>query len=146
MKVILLQDIKDVGKKFDVKNVSDGYARNFLFPRNLAKIATKGEIEEMESRKAAWQKQEEETKNKLEALAKSLAGKEFTFYLKTGERGAVFGSVSKDDIKDKLSLSNSDTYINLERPIKTLGEHQIEVNLGKGVKTSVKIIVLPTQP
>jgi len=144
MKVILFQDIKNFGKKFDVKQVKDGFARNFLLPRNLAKIATDKTIKELEVQKAAWQKQGQETKNKLEALAKELSEKEFHFALRIGEKGKVFGSVSKDDIKNKLSMSDVD--INLERPIKKLGEYQVEVSLGRGVKTLIKIIIEPLSP
>jgi len=143
MKVILLQDIKNFGRKFDVKQVKDGYARNFLLPRNLVKVATSEAIKQLEIQKAVWQKQEIETKNKLEALAKELTEKEFHFALKTGDKGEVFGSIDKNDIKNKLSLSDSDININLERPIKKLGTCQVEINLGKGIKTSVRIIIEP---
>jgi len=146
MKVIFLQDVKDFGKKFDVKNVKDGYARNFLLPRNLAKIATSQAIKQLEAQKAAWGKQEIEAKNKLEALAKEISEKELHFTLKTGDKGEIFGSVTREDIKNKLSLSDSDIEINLERPIKKLGSHQVEINLGKGVKTKIKIIIEPFDP
>ncbi len=140
MKVILLEDIKDLGKKFDVKNIKDGYARNFLLPRNLAKIATNKAIKELEAKKAAWQKQEEGEKSKIEALAKNLAEQKFEFSLKTGDKGEVFGSVNKDDIKNKLSLPEVE--VELERPIKKLGLHQVKISLGKGVEAEIKINVI----
>lgn len=151
MKVILLQDVKGLGNKYDIKNAADGYARNFLLPRKLARIATPDVIKELEVQKSIWQKQEEETKDKLEFSAKTLANQEFRFSVKTGDKGEVFGSVSKDDIKrailalisnSQFPISNS-VEVDLKRPIKKLGESQMEINLGKGIKTSIKVIAEP---
>ncbi|TRZ64119.1 MAG: 50S ribosomal protein L9 [Spirochaetia bacterium] len=150
MKVIILKDIKDVGKKFDVKNVSDGYARNFLFPQNLAKIATEETVRNLEAQKAATLKEDEKIKSELIALAKNLESKEFEFKVKTGEKGEVFGSVAKNDIGAQINADTNadlreylkDIEIELERPIKKLGEHRVEVNLGKGIRTSLKIKVI----
>ncbi len=143
MKVILLENIKALGNKYDVKNVKDGYARNFLFPKGLAKIAANIEIKELEAQKAAQQKKEQEAKKQLESLAKELAGREFCFTIKTGEKDEVFGSVTKEDIKKSVSasVSNDNIEVNLEKPIKKLGEHQVEINLGGGIKTNIKINV-----
>jgi len=149
MKIILLQDIKGLARKFDIKEVKDGYARNFLFPKGLAKIATEQAIKELEAQKAAWSKEEEGMKNKLETLAKDLANQEFRFTLKTGKKGEVFGSVAKSDVKTQIYTDvNTDLHrylqnleIDLEKPIKTLGEHSIEVDLGRGVKTTIKVII-----
>ncbi|MFH1346997.1 MAG: 50S ribosomal protein L9 [Spirochaetota bacterium] len=151
MKVIFLKDIKDVGKKFDVKNVSDGYARNFLLPQGLAKIATEEAIKNLEVQKVVAVKEEEEIKNKLIVLAKTLENKEFEFKVKTGEKGEVFGSVAKSDIKTRIYTDmNTDIHgyaennieIELNKPIKKLGEHRVEINLGKGVKANLKINVI----
>ncbi len=141
MKVIFLKDIKGVGKKFDVKNVSDGYARNFLFPQNLAKATTEEVIKNIENQKKAAIKEEEETKNELIVLAKNLENKEFEFKVKTGDKGEVFGSVTKNDIEKSIAVSGG-IEIFLDKPIKKLGEHRVEVNLGKGVRVSLKIKVI----
>lgn len=149
MKIVLLQNIKGLGNKYDIKNVADGYARNFLIPKGLAKIATEKTIKEIEIQKAAWQKQEQEIKNKLEILAKDLANREFKFALKTGKKGEVYGSVTKDDIKTRIYTDvNTDLHgylenieVSLEKPIKTLGEHQVEIDLSRGVKTKIKLII-----
>ena len=154
MRIILLREIKGLGNKFDIKQVKDGYGRNFLLPRGLAKIATERVIKELEAKKTAWQKEEQEIKNKLETLAKELSGQEFKFTLKTGKRGEFFGSVAKSDIKTRIYTdANTDLHeylqnieINLEKPIKKLGEHQVGVDLGKGVKTLIKVIIEPSQP
>jgi len=151
MKVIFLKDVKNVGKKFDVKNVSDGYARNFLFSQGLAKIATEEAIKNLEAQKAAALKEEEKNKSGLIALAKNLESREFEFKVKTGEKGEVFGSVNKEDIKTRIyadmktdihGYSKDNFELELERPIKKLGERRVEINLGKGIKANLKINVI----
>ncbi len=147
MKIIILKDIKDIGKKFDVKNVSDGYARNFLFPQGLAKIATEEAIKNLEAQKAATLKEEEKNKIELTALVKNLESKEFEFKVKTGDKDEVFSSITKNDIAAKIYTDINASLrehieINLERPIKKLGEHRVEVNLGKGIKVNLKVKVI----
>ena len=141
MRVIFLKDVKNVGKKLDVKNVSDGYARNFLLPQGLAKIATEEAVKNLETQKIASVKEDEKIKNELIALAKNLENKEFEFKVKTGEKGEVFGSVTKNDIEKSISVSRSIEAL-LDKPIKKLGEHRVEINLGKGVKVNLKIKVI----
>jgi large subunit ribosomal protein L9 len=148
MKVIILQDIKGIGKKFDIKEIKDGYARNFLIPRGLAKIATDSSIKELETKKSALEKREKELKLKLESLAKKLSEREFVFSLNVGKKGEVFGSITKEDLKTRIDADvNADLHeyiennleIKLEKPIKIIGEHQVEINLGKGIKTTIKL-------
>ena len=154
MKVILLQTIKGLGNKFDVKQVKDGYGRNFLLPRRLAKIATEQVIKELEAKKTAWEKEEQEIKNRLGTLAKELSGQEFKFTLKTGKKGEIFGSVGKNDIKTLIAANIGtnfheylkDIEIDLDKPIKKLGEHQVEIDLGKEMKALIRIIIEPLQP
>lgn len=149
MKVILLQNIKSLGNKYDIKNVSDGYARNFLFPKKLAEIAAEQKIKELIIQKENRGKKEQETKIKLEAIAKDLSNKKFQFTIKTGEKGEVFGSINKDDIKTQIFANTDakthkilkDIEVNLERPIKILGERQVEINLGNGIKMNIIIEV-----
>lgn len=149
MKVILLQDTKGLGRKFDIKNVADGFARNFLIPRGLAKIATEQNIKETEIRKNRIEKEAEEIKNKLESIAKNSANQEFIFSVKTGEKEEVFESVNKEDIKNKLFENYedlkkyNDIEIELKKPLKVIGEHLVEVNFGKGIKNKIKIKILP---
>lgn len=145
MKVILLADVKGLGKKFDVKTVKDGYARNFLIPKRLAKLADKKSLEELEFKKAIWEKEDRELRAKLEGIARFLALRTFRFVLKTGPKDAVFGSVTKDEVKKAvlaaIPADYQDIAVELERPIKTLGEHLVEIDLGKGVKTRIKISI-----
>lgn len=147
MKVILLQNIKGTGKAFEVKDVSDGFARNFLLPRKLAKVANQESISKLEKEKAEWQKADESVKGTLLKKVEIISGKEFSFRVKTGKKDEVFGSVTKEDIKKKLlaeieGLSKDDLDIILEKPIKALGEYDIPAELGRGVNTKIKVKIL----
>lgn len=145
MRVILLADVKGLGKKFDVKTVKDGYARNFLFPRGLAKLADKKSLDELEFKKAVWEKEDKKLKAKLLIIAQALTHHTFRFVLKTGPKDAVFGSVTRDEIQKAVLAEIPDAHkaleVELERPLKTLGEHQVGLDLGKGVKTKVKVLI-----
>ncbi|MEK7168177.1 MAG: 50S ribosomal L9 C-terminal domain-containing protein, partial [Patescibacteria group bacterium] len=94
----------------------------------------------LEAQKAAQEKEEQEAEIELEKIARNLENQEFEFTVKTGEKGEVFGSVGKDDIKTRIGIK--DIKVNLERPIKTLGEHRVEIDLGKGIKAKIKLKVL----
>jgi len=150
MQVILLQDIKGIGKKFDVKEIKDGYARNFLLPNGLAKIADEKSTRELEIKKISHTKREEKIKTLLESVAKNLSEREFIFSLNVGKKGETFGSITKEDIKericskiDELSGREKEIEVKMEKPLKTLGEHHIEVNLGKGIKGLTKVKIEP---
>ncbi|MCX6702682.1 MAG: 50S ribosomal protein L9 [Candidatus Wolfebacteria bacterium] len=147
MKVILLKNIKGTGKAFEIKEVSGGFARNFLLPKNLARIADPESILKLEKEKAAWQKAEESEKETLLKKVEIISGKEFIFRVKTGKKGEVFGSIVKEDIKKKLlaeteGLYKDDLEIMLGKPIKALGGYDIPIELGRGVEAKIKIRVL----
>ncbi len=143
MKVILSQDIRGLGKKYDVKNVSDGYARNFLIPKKLAKLATETAVRDIEEQKKELTCRQDKLKSALEKTAERLSGKEFHFYPEVGEKHEVFSSVGKKDVKnaidDFLTFIPADLKkeisdkikINLLRSIKTLGSHQVKIELGE---------------
>jgi large subunit ribosomal protein L9 len=141
MKVIILEDIKGFAKKYDVKEVKSGYARNFLFPGNLAKTATESVLKELEKQKAEWNKKEEGIKEKLKEIVQKLESENIVFELKAGEKGEVFGSVTKDDILKKISIKDAE--VKLAKPIKSLGEHEVEIDLSKGIKAKIKVLVNP---
>jgi large subunit ribosomal protein L9 len=143
MKVIIIEDIRGFGKKYDVKEVKSGYARNFLFPRNLAKAATEIGLKELEKQKAEWGKKEEGIKEKLKEAARKLESEKIVFELKAGEKNEVFGSVTKDDILKKISIKDAE--VKLAKPIKSLGEHEVEVDLSKGIKAKIKVLVNPAK-
>lgn len=146
MKVVLLQDVKDLGKKEDIVNVSDGYARNFLFPRKWAVEATSGKLNEIADKKNA----EKVRKNKELQAAKELADKlnkvEVTIKTKAGENGKLFGSITSKDIADAIKAQHKyevdKKKLVLSDPIKTAGSYQVEIKVYPEVsaKVSVKII------
>lgn len=153
MKIILLQDIKNLGKKNDIKNVSDGYARNFLLPKKMAQIATKESVRGVEKQKEATERHRDELKDAMEKIAKKLSGREFHFYPEIGENNEVFSSISKKDIKEaverELDFLREDLKssifgkikINLTKSLKELGIHEIKINLGGNIEFSINAVL-----
>jgi large subunit ribosomal protein L9 len=143
MKIILLQQVKGVGKKFEVKEVSDGYAKNVLIPKGLAKIATPQEIQKLNEQKATWEKNAAEQKARFLQIKEDLRTKELSFPVKTGSKDEVFGSVGADVIKVALREQGIGVEkINLPKPLKALGRFEVEVILGMGVSAKVAVILL----
>lgn len=145
MKVILLQNIKGFGQIGDVKNVSDGYARNFLLPRKMAKSASGGSMKEVESLKAKRIIMiETKKKNALEAVEK-LKDLVIEFTRKATKTGKLFAGIGKDDlvkeIKKVSGVQLQEEMIGHEEPIKHIGEHLVDLNLSPDVKTQIKILV-----
>lgn len=146
MKVILKEDVRGVGHKYDVKDVSDGYARNFLFPRALAEPATPEAVKKLATLRARKEEDENTLKAHLERLARDMSDKHVEFELKVGEDGSVYGSVTKEKIQQAIRehFSKHDRVdILLEHPIKQIGEHMVSVDLKKGIEAKLKIIVRP---
>ena len=143
MKVVLLADVRGLGKKNEIKNVSDGYAMNFLFPQKLAKKADAGAVSEV----ATIEKNEKETEERLKKLAREISGKNLQFSLKTGEHGAVFGSVGKEDIlkslRDAGLVTKDRVEIKIPKPLKELGTHEVEVHFRKGITAKLKVTLQP---
>ena len=136
MKVILLRDIKNIGKKNDVKEVSDGYARNFLFPKNLAQPATPESL----AKRASQIAQTEEEFQKLKKLAAKLQNEVLEFKIKTGPKGEVFGVVGKEDIENEL-MKKGYGRVNAElyKSIKKIGDVEVIISLGAGIKVKIRI-------
>ena len=133
MKIILLQDIKSLGRRGDIKNVSDGYARNFLLPRNLVKLATAAAIQEMEKQRAKLTEQLEGLKTELENIEKTTAAEPLTFQIKVGEKGEIFGVVGAREVQEKLlekfpKLQSAGLEIKADH-IKELGKQEIKIKL-----------------
>jgi large subunit ribosomal protein L9 len=146
MKVILKEDVRGVGHKYDIKEVSDGYARNFLFPRGLAEPATNEAVKKLTTLKAVKEEDEKKLKSHLERLALNMADKHVEFELKVGEDGSVFGSVTKEMIARAIRehFSKHDRIdVVLEHPLKKIGEHTVSVDLKKGIEAKLKVIVRP---
>ncbi len=138
MKVILLADVKGVGRKNEIKDVADGYARNFIIARKLGVAADqKG----MGVKNEADAKEQAEI-SRLTALAAKIAAMKLEFAIKTGEHKEVFGSVSRRDVEQAIRAGGvKEGEIILEHPIKSTGEHVVEVSFGKGVKGKAKVVV-----
>ncbi len=144
MKVILLQDVENIGKKYEIKEVKDGYARNFLIPQSLAKLATKPNLKWLESQKEVMEKEVEEDLKKSQEVASQIDGIEVNIAMKVGEEGQLFESVNNAKISEKLKEMGFDikkSQINLKEPIKELGEFPIAINLDHNLEAEIKLII-----
>jgi len=143
MKIILLEDVKKLGKKGDVVNVSDGYARNMLIPKNLGVEATAGNMNSLKLKKAHEEKAAAENLAAAEELGKKLDGSRVKILIKAGDNGKVFGSVSAkeiaDAVKDQKGIEVDRKKIVMDGAIKTLGETQVKIKLHP--KVSANLIV-----
>lgn len=144
MKVILIQDVEDLGKKYEIKEVKDGYARNFLLPQKLAKPATKQALKWLEDQKANIEKEAEEDLKKAQELASNIDGLEVNIQIKVGEEGQLFESINNQKIAEKLKEMGFEvkkSQIKLENPIKELGEFSVKVNLDHNLEVEITVIV-----
>ena len=145
MKVILQQDVKGQGKKGQLVEVSDGYARNFLLPKKLAVAATAENINTMKQQEKARKAQEAAEKAEAEALAKQLEGVMVKIPAKAGEGGRLFGAVTAKEISEALSaqhgLNIAKTKLVLDEPIKACGGYQVKAKLGYGIIGTVNVMV-----
>ena len=145
MKVILSADIKGVGKKDEIINANDGYARNFLFPKNLAVEANNQNLAKLKAKKDSQNFKKAEEKATAEKIAKKL--KEITLILKVkaGENGKVFGGITGKEIDENLNKEYNilidKKKIHLEETIKTLGRFSVEIKLYENIVTKLSIVV-----
>ncbi|MGB9840472.1 50S ribosomal protein L9 [Thermovenabulum sp.] len=146
MKVILIQDVKNLGKKGDVVNVADGYARNFLFPKNLAIEASSGNIAKLEQEKKAVENKKEREKREALELAKKIENYTLTLKVKAGEQGKLYGSINTKDIaeglKEQLKIDIDKRKIVLQEVIKTLGVYEARAKIHPEVEAKFKINVI----
>lgn len=145
MKIILLQDVRSIGKKYDVKEVSDGYARNFLLANKLAEPATAAALERIEKMKASAEHEDKELIKRLHEIAKQINETGLQFEIEADKQGSVFGSVNKEAIAKALRehgiVRNERVEITLDHPIKKIGEYTVPVDLKKGITAKLKIVV-----
>ena len=145
MKVILMQDVKSLGKKGDIVKVSDGYARNMILPKKLGVEATPKNLNDLKLQKANEEKVAQENLEAAQAFAKDLEDKEVIVKLKVGEGGKIFGSVSTKEIseaaKEQLNLDIDKRKLQLPSPIKALGVTQVPVKLHPQVTGTLKVFV-----
>lgn len=143
MRVLLLRDVKGLGKKFDIKSVKDGYALNFLLPQKIAAIADKQAI----AKKSAAESKLKNDAENYKKFSEKLSGEILNFTVKTGGKGEVFEPVDKSRVKSALEkLGYQDFEVVLPRSIKKPGEYAVEITFPLGIKNSVKIRLQPKQP
>jgi large subunit ribosomal protein L9 len=146
MDVILLKDVDKVGLRGDVVSVARGYARNFLFPRQLAEEATKARVTELEKRDAQRARHEAKTADEAQAIAAKLAATELRFEVKAGPTGSLFGSVTPTDIADEL-WSRAKVRIDRRKigidTIKRIGRYTVPIDVFQDVRVEVRAVVVP---
>ncbi len=147
MKVVLLKDVKSIGKRDDIVTVSDGYARNFLFPQKLAAEATPGALKEIQRKRAAQDAREAEQLAEAKNKAAALKNKVITLEVKCGSQGRLYGSVTSAEVAEALEKQHGITVdkrkIDIGDPIRETGVRTISVWLYSGVTTEMKLDVVP---
>ncbi len=144
MKVILLKDIENIGKKYDLKDVKDGYARNFLIPKGLAKEATAEVLEWLEIQKEIQEKKAEEELKKAQDIASSIDNLEVVIQVKVGDDNQLFESISPQKISEKLKemgFNIKKNQIEIKGPIKELGEFPVKIKLEHNLEVELKVII-----
>ncbi len=145
MQVILLQDVKGIGKKGELKEVKDGFARNFLIPQKRAEAATSAVVARWQAVWASKEKQDEEDSERIRQAKEQLVSLVFNVELKTTKDGGVVESVSKQSIKDfleKEGIRNVEKdKIYFEHNLKEAGEHLVKISLGRGVEAELRVVI-----
>ncbi len=146
MEVILREDVEKVGNRGSVVKVADGFARNFLLPKRLAVPATDANKKIVEQEREAYLRREVKAKGDAEQLGQIMGNVVLTFRQKVGENNQLFGSVTAKDIADALEAQKyhiERRRVELEAPIRTVGEHEVNVRLHRDVTIPVKVVVEP---
>ena len=146
MKIILLQDVKSLGKQGEIVDVSDGYARNFILPKKVGVEANSKNMNDLKLQKANEEKMAQELLEAAKELAKVLETKEVVVKMKSGEGGKTFGSISSKEIaaeaKKQCDLELDKKKIQLPEPIKALGAYEVNVKLHPKVSAKLKVKVI----
>jgi len=145
MKIILLQDVENLGKKHEIKEVKAGYARNFLFPKELAKPATEQALKWLETQKEIEAKKDEEELKKVQTKASAIDDVEVIIPVKVNEDGGLFESINSQKISEKLKelgFEIKKNQIDLAEPIKELGEYPVKVKLEHNLEAEIKVIIV----
>ena len=146
MKVILIDEIRGLGTRGDIVTVKDGYARNFLIPKKLAREATAGNLKSIEQEKKKWALLAAQERDQAQKAADSVKGVKVTIQKRVGDTGQLFGSVTANEIADALvakGVQVEKRRIELDHPIKSLGVHDVEVRLHKDVTAHIQVEVVP---
>ena len=146
MKVILLDNIKGVGKKDEVINASDGYARNYLLPKKLAVEANAENMNKLNNKKESANYKKDMEKQNAEELAKKIKGIMIKIKVKAGENGKIFGGVTSKEISENLkiqyNLNIDKKKIELKETIKTLGSFNVQIKLFEGIMSNLKVEII----
>ena len=147
MKVLLTQDVYNLGHAGEVKTVADGYGRNYLLPRGLAVLATTGTLKRADSVRAAAVKRRAQEQSDMEALSQVINGVSLTFTARTGEKGKLYGSITTANIADKLTTLIGKEFdkrkIALREPIRDIGNHVVTIRLTADITPTVNVIITP---
>ena len=147
MKVILTHDVPELGQMGDLKDVSAGYARNYLIPKGLAAKATAGAMKELKQQLAAEARREERLAERAEALAEQLTAVTLTFEAKAGEKGRLYGSITTAEIAEGIERETGEKLDRrkhiLSGPLRQVGKHTVEVRLSADVVAELAVIVKP---
>ncbi len=144
MKVVLLEDVEKVGKKYEIKEVADGFARNFLIPKNQAKLATKEMMEWAKIQKEMLENKAESELKKAQELASATDGLEVIMQVKVGDENQLFESITAQKIADKLKelgFEIKKNQIDLAEPIKEVGEYPIRIKFDHNLESQIQVIV-----
>ena len=145
MKVILTDEIRGLGSRGEIVTVKDGYARNFLIPKKLAREATSGNLKSIEQEKKKWALIAQQERDVAQKAADSVKGVKVTIHKRVGDTGQLFGSVTANEIADALvakGVQVEKRRIELDHPIKSLGVHDVEVRLHRDVTAHIQVEVV----
>ncbi len=145
MKIVFLKRVPGKGEKDQVKDIADGYARNFLIPQGFAAPATAERLRRLEAERQAHETEDSATVKRLTELGRNLEAATLVFTLKGDDQGSVFGSINKDQILKALREQGLATHdrveIALEHPLKAFGDHKVKVNFHKGIEATLNVRV-----
>ena len=148
MKIILTQDVPKLGKKSEVKNVSPGYAKNFLFPKGFARVLTSTAVLELEQKSEAERMVAEKELIKSQAMAAKMDGLEIEVMVKISKDGAAYAAVTAAKIAETLKVLGynvSKDQVEIKTPIKKIGDYMVTINLAHGLEVEIKVIVVPEE-
>ena len=146
MKVILTEEIRGLGTRGDIVTVKDGYARNYLLPKNLAREASAGNLKQIEHERRKWALLAQQEKDVAQKAANAVKGVKIQIEKRVGEHGHLFGSVTANEIADALMAKGIEVdkrRIELGSPIKNIGLHDVEVRLHREVSAQIQVEVVP---
>jgi large subunit ribosomal protein L9 len=150
MKVVFMEDVPNVGKAGQIKEVADGYGKNYLIPRKLAMSARPGDIKAVEMQIKARARVAAKTEAEMKALAGELEGKEITIKAKVGQQERLYGSITSADIsaglESTLHAVVDKRKIELSEPIRQTGSYEVSIKLGKDIATKIKVTVVAEEP